>query len=450
MVRPSCPVAPTPSGRTSLLARIVPPAYLRDRKLLRELRKWLVLALVVRLILMPATCHVDLISSYHRSYELTRSFRFGALNPHEGVQALFLTAYSHVLPLNELLAYEGSSTATPEFWTDTFVRHPQVNLALFLFKVPYLLFDLAIAALFLHIFSETPANGVRAFAAWLLNPITVYTFYVFGRHEVVALFFVVGSLYLLQRRRVYSAFLALALAIWSRQYPILYLPFIFTVFDAPRRDKNRWLTSLFFIVIGLTLVATAVGRSGPAALLLAISKSRFAEFMLAASFQLTGPQQIHLFPLFWFLLLMLSHYRPLRRPFTYTFSVYCATTCLLYYGLALFHPQYFTWFIPFLVYVYASSGDRDLRSMFAVQIVLFFMSILYFWEDTTTLLFAPLAPDLFINMTSPTELLDRYYPWKQFLNIFRSFMSAACLFMAGYLLWGREGERPGGAQEGAL
>lgn len=416
-----------------LVERIIPASYLHDKGLLQDLRKWFLLALVIRFVFMPFTCHADMISSYHRSYRLTQQLTMLYLNPHEVIQSLFLMLYTPILPLRELLYWEGSITVSPEFWMTVFASHESVYLALFLFKVPYLLFDLMTAVLFLHMFKEKPRTGVLAFSTWLLNPITIFTFYIYARHEAIAIFFIVYALFFMEKDRPYASILCLGVALWSRYYPILYLPFFFILLNASRMKKLKMLgVSLLPILLGICAKEMA-GHSRQLHLA-GLLKGSFGGYILMPSLQSSWIQEIYLFPLI-YALLVLYAYNYENESGVFVFIRYCLVTTLAFYSLSLFHPQFFSWFIPFLVLTYASTSENRLKGMHTIQTVLFLVYLCYWGAHTTTHLFAPLNPDYVTSMGSPTDVIDRFFPWLTFVNISRSFMSAVCIFMAGHVLF---------------
>lgn len=418
------------------LSRVVPREYLADRELRSRLGRILSWSLAIRFVLMPFFCHGDLVSSYHRSYRLLSDFRAASLLPHELVQAAFLQLYSLFLPLQELLAWPESQTGTiTEFWLNLFVRHPQAVPALFLFKLPYLIFDLLCALVLLRLFAKTPAKGLRAFSLWLLNPITIFTFYVFGRHDVVSIFFVLLGLQLFETRKTLRGALSLGVAVWSRIYPLLLLPFLVALHGASRAKKAVMvLVAVAPLALhkGLVLL-TSSGEKVP---LLSPGHSRFVEYGIVL--KTYWIQQVLLFPLLYGLLFFIVIF-VLRKSdrLIIDLSACCASVLLLFYATTYFHPQYFSWIIPFLVILRADSNQKELRLLHHIQIFLFVPYTFYFGHNLFGHLAAALGPDFFISLPSPWELLDQHIPAAMVLNASRSLLSATCLFMVFWLLFRR-------------
>jgi len=444
---------PTAAAGASIGARIrravVPTAYEADTGLFRKLGWIVAAALLIRLPLMPIAAHVDLISTYHRSYLILHDFRPRYWVPHEILQAFFLMLYAPFLALSELLGWGINATASFDFWIDTFVRHPDVHRAFFLFKIPYLLCDLGIAAVLLRFFADEPARGVKAAAMWLLNPIAIFAFYVFGRHDAVTLLLVVIGLRCLQGSHFARGALALGAAIWARYYPIFYLPFLFATVTG-RLERKAGLVALAavpVIVYNVVTVwldpidatastSTALGQAP----FLRASSSSFASYLVFLRLDMGWGQGLFVFPtlataLVLYALTVERGSDPtswLRR-----FVEYCAVFLLVLYATSFFHPQYFTWLLPFLVILRAQDGGPVLRNLHYLQIALF-PAYTFFWgKPLAGYLFASLDPDFFAALPAPWDVVARYAEPDIAVNLVRSAMTATCLFMAGWILWNR-------------
>jgi len=101
-----------------------------------------------------------------------------------------------------------------------------------------------------------------------------------------------------------------------------------------------------------------------------------------------------------------------------------------------FHPQYFTWFVLFLVVVRATEDDRVLTNVYRLQMWLFVPYTFYFGSPLFGLLLAPLDRDFFLTLSSPWDWITAFGRPELVLGLARSALSAACLFMVGWLLFG--------------
>jgi len=78
------------------------------------------------------------------------------------------------LPLEKLLLWQQNSLSVPtSFWLNEFAKNNMAYRALFLFKIPYLIFDFGSAFIILHLFRENK-KGILAFKFWMVNDFFVF------------------------------------------------------------------------------------------------------------------------------------------------------------------------------------------------------------------------------------------------------------------------------------
>jgi hypothetical protein len=418
----------------SRLGSIVPPIYLEPGGRGWSLAKTFALALVVRLILMPIASHSDLLSTYHRSFLLSREVQPSWWTPHELIQAAVLALASPLLPLPDLLGWEGSFTASSQFWLEVFAQHPMAFLALFVFKLPYLLGDLAVALVLLRLFSETPAQGIAAAKMWLLNPITIFTFYVFGRHDAIAILFIALGLLWLERGQSLRGAVSFGVAIWSRYYAALLLPFLVALHPGSWRKKSGILAAALVPMLAFNVATSIYGESGTMTSYDMIANRRFSDYLLTFHLDMGSTQILFVFPMLCALLFLSSLVAPQRNRFVVRFSAYAACFLLVFYATAFFHPQYVSWSILFLVILRAEEKGRVLGKLHYLQILLFLPYTFYWGEPLFGWLLAPLNPEFFGAVQSPWVWIGSFGDPKLLVNLARSLMSAVCLFMAGWIL----------------
>jgi hypothetical protein len=418
--------------------RWIPAAYLDREGGGAALARTFGIAVAVRLVLMPIACHSDLISTYHRSWVVLNELHPTYWLPHQLIQAFFLALYSPFLRLEELLAWERGMSASVGFWLETFAPHPQVMPALFLFKVPYLLCDLGTAAILLRLFADAPAKGFRAVSMWLFNPVTIFVFYVFGRYDAVAIFFLALGVLALQRSAPLRSALALGIAIWSRYWPVFLLPFLVIAVGGGWRRQLRLCAvalapSLLYNLASHFLAA----RSRPPAL--SMAQSRFPDYLLGLNLGIGWSQVVFVLPTLYLLLVMLAGVAGMPRTGADRAVRFCeyAVCCLaLFYATAFFHPQYFTWFILFLVILRAGETRPVLRNLHYFQILLFVPYTFYWKQATFGFLLAPLDPDFFIALPPPSDWIEPFMSPLLLVNLAHTAIGATCLFTVGWLLLG--------------
>jgi hypothetical protein len=120
------------------------------------------------------------------------------------------------------------------------------------------------------------------------------------------------------------------------------------------------------------------------------------------------------------------------------FSTYAFAALSLLYATSFFHPQYFTWSLLFLVILRAASASVVLRNLHYVQILLF-VPYTFYWKRTLFgYLLAPLDPEFFRDLAAPADWLTAFGSPLVLVNLARTLMSVICVFMAGWVLFGRD------------
>lgn len=402
----------------------------------------LLAGLLARLLLMPLAAHSDLMHMYWNAH-LVLSGQQAAF----GLQTLLIYAHAAYLwLLGSLLPPAGSlwiSQADKPFlnpflggrvvstqgWFD-FISHPQAYRTLFLLKLPYLFFDLACVWL-LYRLGTGRSKSSSLVKLWWLNPILIFAVYVFGRHEVVALFFVLLSIYLTQRGRRMWGLLALGVAIALRYYAIFLLPFYVLSFET---SWKKWLlAALCGLAVwgGVNLLVWGTTGSTEALRLTSLSHG---DYLLAMKFQIADWDNLYIFPLLYCLLVLHRLYNraygleSLRR---YSLVALLLLFALSYSGQS---PHYWTWFLPFLVLEMAE--DRRFLPLHLAQAACLLGYSFIGGRSTAGYLFAPLAPDFFWSLPAPIELIGEWLSPEVFISMARTAFSAITLWMI-YLAWQR-------------
>lgn len=196
-------------------------------------RQFLILALgiavVLRLCLMPFFAHVDLFSEARRLfYVLENGYYFD--QGHRLVVyyiEMVFTAFSMLfINVTDGLFHLNDPTQSTSDLVDYgfFLSDPNVYRHLFFFKLPYLLFDVA-TAIVIWRFIDNPVHKKIAILIWLFNPITLFATYIFGRFEVISLFFLAITALQLKYHRVFFASFLFALSLHCREINLLFAPF---------------------------------------------------------------------------------------------------------------------------------------------------------------------------------------------------------------------------------
>ena len=218
--------------------------------------------LLVRLFLMPFAMQADLLSLSYRANLMSEynlwGFNTGQLLAHYlyalnlklieplfgDLQSFFST--SHGISPN-------STTSSVGDWLN-FVANPQVNAFIFALKIPHLIADIAIFILLTKFFAKNKKQSL-ILSLWWFNPVNIYAFYVFARHDSLTLLAILLATLFLAKQKILPALLSLFVAVQIRFQPILYLP-LFLIHLWRNSSIKKLSSSIFFsiLIIGITLL----------------------------------------------------------------------------------------------------------------------------------------------------------------------------------------------------
>jgi len=409
-----------------LISKLIPSLYSENPSVKVAVYKWFLIGLLIRLIFMPITFHSDLLAVYGRS-SLIVSGRiawpyWGQIFIHY-IHALFLLIIKPLMPYFDSILYNPAMNLRvtwPMFFT--FINHPNVFRTIFLFKLLYFVFDIGCAFLLLNIFQDYK-KGLSAFKFWMLNPIVIFVLYIFARYESVAIFFILFSLYLVKKRAVQLSLFFLGLAVITRFYPLMLLPFFVVILGKNWRDRFK-LTFWGFLPWGITTsLAKVLHQTGG---MEEMRKLPHTEFFLEMKFSFWGGKvNIFIFIIGYAFLFFYTLFKT-----DYSFKSLWKTNLivlLLFFATCHFHPQYFMWLIPFLALQVAE--DKKFTGLFIVQVLCFVVYTFSWGGWLGSYLFASLNPSYFMNLLRPVDFIRRYYSPFNFIGIFRSIFSGICLYM---------------------
>lgn len=222
-------------------------------------RQFLIFALgagiLLRLLVMPFFAHTDLFSEYRRVYfVLEQGFYFD--NAHRSIVFFIEMFFAWVSQL--FVSVDHSLFALPDptrsvaSLTDYrfFLNDPHIFRYLFFFKLPYLLFDVATACVIWR-FIDNPQHRKIALLIWLFNPVTFFATYLFGRFEVISLFFLAAAALQLKQHRLIAATALFALSLHCREINLLFAPFfLLALIDF----KDPWLRNLVVVTVSALLI----------------------------------------------------------------------------------------------------------------------------------------------------------------------------------------------------
>lgn len=185
-------------------------------------------AVFLRLLLMPFFMHMDLLSELRRIYfALEHEVYYPGFNRitifYIEKIFLFFTQWFFIDQDTLLFLQDPAHSTATETWHFIFVGDAHVYRHIFLFKLPYLVFDLLCAWLIFRFFKGHKSQFFFV-ALWLFNPVTLYATYIFGRFEVIFLFFLIATALALKKNRLFLATVLFGLAFHAREIGIVLVP----------------------------------------------------------------------------------------------------------------------------------------------------------------------------------------------------------------------------------
>lgn len=399
----------------------------------------LVLAVAIRLILMPITLHADLLghafSSYFLAYEdkwnlyetLAGLPQDHPLVKNFGVSDVFIyppLAYYTLGLFRIILKPLTSLNFIPWLWENLgkIREFPGFQKEIFWLKFPYLFFDLGLAFVLAGCFKEEKAKR-RAFLLWLFNPVTIYATFMIGQIDLLATFFTVLALFFFNRKKFFWAAFWLGIGASYKMYPL------FLLFPLAFLAKDKFSERLKIILAGLFpfifFIAPYLNSSAFRAMVLFSPKSQKMLFM---GWPVSGAEVIYPFILFLAFFYLFAYYQTKKiSPANYFLAI-----LLLIFSLTHYHPQWFLWVTPFLIWELVENNFRHL--ILSLIFLASWLTITLFFEPSLSYgLFNPILPEL-ENIKGLTEIFSPYTNVFQLKSLVRSLFAGASAFLVFRLL----------------
>lgn len=403
--------------------------------------KWVLIGLALRLILMPFTVHPDIraidLGAYLISQKgewLTFYDHLSRLDPGNllvriyGPDLFIYPPLAYLIPgvfmflLGPLYDFSFNNL----FLLDMGATYRMVTLfkTLFLLKLPYLLFDFLLAFLLYQIFAKK--KGETAFKLWMVNPLTLYATFAVGQIDIFPTLMVVTALFFALREKKALSVLMLGIGGAFKLFPLLFLPIFALVLE------KRFWQRLKLLVVGIMpylVVITPYLLFSPMYRQTALLASQ-AEKMLFMKLPLSGAEYLSIFALGYFLLLFLASRVDSKKEALWKLGL---ILMLLFFSVTHYHPQWFLWVVPFLVWLIAEKGKKYINY---IAILLFcYIAILFFFEPSLHLgLFAPIVPSL-TKAGSLTSLLSGLTNIFTLKSLLRSLFAATTILLTWRLLF---------------
>lgn len=383
--------------------------FLKD-KTIRLILIFVFLGLLLRLFLMPATLHVDLLSASFRQYLFidNKVFRLFML-PEVFLSGYFVLIKPYIRLIPEVMnkAIEAGRYgifAEATGTVDLFSRSSIAMRTLFVLKLPYLFFEILFIPVAFKIFINN-RERLWFFALWWLNPLILYSTYVWGRYDIYAIFLILISLYYARQKRDIQSLIFLGAAIACRESFVLVLPLYLMYFH---RKYTKLIIGIFitFIPVILSLIIFNVLKSfnydttsslAVDSTIYSFSADYILKSTLGSSWLEVSPV-IVLLPLFYYF-----YYKKKQKSFLSL--VYSSSSVLIVFlSLSYIHAHYLSWLVPFLFYMIIFN-----KKLLWLIIVYLFFSFLYFdayfGANISLAMFRPLNFEFFSNIGSIADTL---------------------------------------------
>ncbi|MCL5070500.1 MAG: hypothetical protein M1308_06345 [Actinobacteria bacterium] len=403
---------------------------LEDKKSSILLYKYFLTGLLIRVFFLPFFFQRDILSTYQRAAETVFKGVLGA-DFQQFLIHLIHSGYLFIIkPLIPNIDQLSSILLNKDTWISwiDFNNHIYVYRILTLFKLPYLVLDIAsILILMRLLYDDEPLKRLRVFKYWALNPLVIFIIYIFGRHEIIAIFVALLAILLAKYNRKYWAVIVLAIGVAMRFFPVMMLPFLILYLSRKKRDYI--IFSIMGIVGLLALESFSYFYFGRSVIFSLLNTQHF-DYILSAKLDLIIHDSIFLFVV-GYVLLVLSFIHQQKKTYG-LFLNYCGMIYLLYVAISYFHPQYLLWTIPFLILIFVRKNSIYYYHL--IQFALLMIILIYWGDLVTKFLIAPVDIKFALYTTGPIPIINRFYNPAKFVNIFRSVFTAVSLWMI-YLIY---------------
>jgi len=391
---------------------------------------------------MVSSCHFDFISYYWLAHFLVY---------HQNIPANILHGIAGTVYLSPIIQMHGlwllfikafinkGADFWPNVWffnnnyftvnIDTwvqFVRQPGIGWILFLLKIPYLIGEAILIFLIIKMVEGVELKR-KVLNFLVFNPVSIFIIYIFGAGDIFFALFLVLSLYLIKKQRIYLGMFFLGLAM-MKFYILILLPFFVIILS------DNVLERIKLVFLGLSPLIVAIISSFiigiPLAPLATAPHSGYI-FSLALLFNHVQ-DKIFPFVVLYFLLFLYMFYSNKRKQVMEELYRYSLIAFMIFYALSFFHPQYFFLVVPLIALQF--NKIRHIGGMFILLTVCYIVYTFHWLSDLSCRLFLPLGPDLFVSLKSPHDLIDRFMPADNFIGIFRSIFLSVSLILIYFLV----------------
>ena len=377
---------------------------------------WILLGIVVRLLLIPISLHIDPrmigdIVTMNREAHIIMFNLPGGIPGYPylayytmGFFQMLFRAISPSVPMNVI----GSQVLAE--W----VTNPAVFRQLFFFKIWYLAFDLGVAYLLWRMFRDNKRKARIILIFWLLNPIIIYNAYFHGQFDVVPIFFIVLAFYSAKQERPVWAVIFIGIAASFKYFPLFFLlPAVLILSKSWGERAKLFLLGIlpFLLILFPQLDDFSRNASG------------FSDWFFKVGYDIGFGGTVYIFFALYALLIWYIEYNG-SQGFEALWRV-CFTTLLIYYPFSYFDLHYYAWLMPFAA-LYLVENPKIIK----LYLFAFLCLLILLFQTPVASFIAPISPKYFLRLPSLLEVLSPHLPILFIMNVFRSFLVGTLFWLA--------------------
>lgn len=372
-----------------------------------DLLKLFLLAILLRLLLMPFYFHPDIKTTHFKVSFL----REGVIDIYsyldKNINNFTIKENLNYFPLTYFLlgGYQMSVSSLLGSDFSSWLSDASAEVTerigtfryLFILKLPYLILDLLIPFLLIKFLDENSQKR-KAFILWLFNPLSISIIYIFSNIDLIPVTLSLLGILFFQKKKVILSGLILGLAIGFKQYPILFLPFLL-LFIKNFRNLIMMICITLGVVIAFVVPFWSIAFINSA--LLSSLTTRLVFPGIGIGFGEALMVGIVALSVLFFYSLMEDNESVNRVWY------YLTTVLLLIFSTIHFHIQWLLWIIPFLILLSILQQNLS-KLVWTWASLAFLIPLLYDDKSMTISLLSPISL-LYNLLPTPFSVLEHLY-----------------------------------------
>lgn len=389
-----------------------------------EIQTMILLGVLLRVILMPFFAHPDIQSTYTRAYSIAfqgeNIFSYDQHLSH-WIEAIWIKVVSIIT---------GSDIFTP------FSNNPDENsfvlLNLFVYKLPYLAFDIGVMIL-LYILSKNLVQKKSIMAFYIFNPFVLFAVYIFGRYETIPLFFLMLAIYFVKNEKTYLSSVIMGLSILTRFSMVMLLPIYIILVGKNIKEKVSHTVLVLAPYFSIS-VLKSIFLEQEVSNISGIATGQHANYLLDSGWQINEVLDLYIYPFFiGYGFLMYFGYKlwKSQKNDWELVTLFFALTFLLFYITSFYHPQYIAWFVPFLAIFFFKEKIEERLVIFFLLCFMLPIILLSWGDDILMGVFTPISSSL--GDKDLSGVVSNYYPANQLASIARTLVAVGFSIIAAQI-----------------